>query len=122
MALELSDNWRQELLRYQLAARLTPAQLNELWPAPPGDHSSMPQAQKPGRPCGARADVLRDRGASNNFVVAGSRSATGKPLLANDPHLHLEAPIQWYLSAHRNADADPGRRDGTGRAHADHRP
>mgnify|MGYP001210622039 CR=1 FL=1 len=37
MALQLSDNWTQELLRYQLAARLTPAQLNELWPAPPGD-------------------------------------------------------------------------------------
>ncbi|HZF33030.1 MAG TPA: penicillin acylase family protein, partial [Candidatus Angelobacter sp.] len=44
MALELSDNWRQELLRYQLAARLTPAQLNELWPAPPGDELGIPQA------------------------------------------------------------------------------
>jgi len=97
MALELSDNWRQELLRYQLAARLTPAQLNELWPAPPGDQLGVPQAQRPGDHA-ELADVLRDRGASNNFVVAGSRSATGKPLLANDPHLHLEAPIQWYLA------------------------
>ena len=40
---------------------------------------------------------MRERGASNNFVVAGSRSATGKPLLANDPHLGLQSPIQWYL-------------------------
>src|SRR5204862_8197618 len=47
MALELSDNWTQELLRYQLAARLTPAQLNELWPAPPGDQLGVPQAQRP---------------------------------------------------------------------------
>lgn len=35
---------------------------------------------------------------SNNWVVDGSRSASGKPLLANDPHLALMAPSQWYLA------------------------
>jgi penicillin amidase len=35
---------------------------------------------------------------SNNWVVAGSRSETGKPLLANDPHLGLQAPALWYLA------------------------
>jgi penicillin amidase len=35
---------------------------------------------------------------SNNWVVAGSRSATGKPLLANDPHLSFSAPSLWYLA------------------------
>jgi penicillin amidase len=35
---------------------------------------------------------------SNNWVVAGSRSATGKPLLANDPHLGLSAPAIWYFA------------------------
>ena len=34
---------------------------------------------------------------SNNWVVAGSRTASGKPLLANDPHLGLQTPAQWYL-------------------------
>jgi len=100
MALQLSGNWSEELLRYRLAARLTPAQLNELWPAPPGDELGIPQAQKPDDHAGlapSLPEVLRGRGASNNFVVAGSRSATGKPLLANDPHLGLSAPIQWYL-------------------------
>ncbi len=100
MAMQLSDNWPQELLRYRLAARLTPAQLNELWPAPPGDQLGVPQAEKPDDHAAlapAPAEVLRDRGASNNFVIAGSRSASGKPLLANDPHLGLQAPIQWYL-------------------------
>ena len=29
---------------------------------------------------------------------AGSRTATGKPILANDPHLDLAAPILWYLA------------------------
>ncbi|MER3556030.1 MAG: penicillin acylase family protein [Meiothermus sp.] len=35
--------------------------------------------------------------ASNNWVIAGSRTTTGKPLLANDPHLGLSAPSIWYL-------------------------
>lgn len=34
--------------------------------------------------------------ASNNWVVAGSRTRTGKPLLANDPHLDLGAPGIWF--------------------------
>jgi penicillin amidase len=100
MALQLSGNWSEELLRYRLAARLTPAQLNDLWRAPPADDLGIPQAEKPDDHAAAAPalpDVLRERGASNNFVVAGSRSATGKPLLANDPHLGLQSPIQWYL-------------------------
>jgi len=35
---------------------------------------------------------------SNNWVVAGSHSASGKPLLANDPHLGLSAPAIWYFA------------------------
>lgn len=37
-------------------------------------------------------------GASNEWVVSGARTASGKPILANDPHLGLEAPILWYLA------------------------
>ncbi|MBE2228384.1 MAG: penicillin acylase family protein [Ignavibacteria bacterium] len=33
---------------------------------------------------------------SNSWVVSGSRSITGKPILANDPHLALQAPSRWY--------------------------
>jgi len=35
-------------------------------------------------------------GGSNNWVIDGSRSTTGKPLLANDPHLPLQMPNIWY--------------------------
>jgi penicillin amidase len=35
--------------------------------------------------------------ASNNWVVSGKRTASGKPLLANDPHLAPSAPSIWYL-------------------------
>mgnify|MGYP001335315613 CR=1 FL=1 len=35
---------------------------------------------------------------SNNWVVAGSRTASGLPLLANDPHLGARMPSIWYLA------------------------
>ena len=35
---------------------------------------------------------------SNSWVVDGTRSATGKPILANDPHLGLTTPSVWYLA------------------------
>lgn len=33
---------------------------------------------------------------SNNWVVDGSRTASGEPLLANDPHLGIQLPSIWY--------------------------
>ncbi len=33
---------------------------------------------------------------SNNWVVVGSRSASGGPLLANDPHVGVANPATWY--------------------------
>jgi penicillin amidase len=35
--------------------------------------------------------------ASNNWVVNGNHTVTGKPLLANDPHLRPTAPSIWHL-------------------------
>ena len=36
------------------------------------------------------------RGNSNNWVISGRRTASGRPLLANDPHLQVELPGVWY--------------------------
>ncbi|HET7475368.1 MAG TPA: penicillin acylase family protein [Dermatophilaceae bacterium] len=36
---------------------------------------------------------------SNSWVVSGARSSTGKPLLANDPHLGVSIPGIWYQTA-----------------------
>jgi penicillin amidase len=33
---------------------------------------------------------------SNNWVIGGSRSATGRPLLASDPHIAFDAVSCWY--------------------------
>jgi penicillin amidase len=35
--------------------------------------------------------------ASNNWVVNGKHTASGKPLLANDPHLAASAPSIWHM-------------------------
>ena len=62
-------------------------------------------------------DLSQDAGTvegkgSNNWVVAGSHTVSGKPLLANDPHLGLSAPAIWYFArlqapATRAADGTP---------------
>lgn len=36
--------------------------------------------------------------ASNAFVITGPRTASGKPILENDPHLQLQAPVLWTLA------------------------
>jgi penicillin amidase len=46
------------------------------------------------------------KSASNNWVVSGKLTGSGKPLLANDPHLDASVPCLWYL-AHLSA---PGLR------------
>lgn len=33
---------------------------------------------------------------SNNWVVSGEHTASGLPLLANDPHLEIQMPAIWY--------------------------
>ena len=46
----------------------------------------------------AMFDSVTAERASNNWVVSGSRTDTGKPIVANDPHLALMAPSIWYLA------------------------
>lgn len=41
---------------------------------------------------------------SNAWALAGSRSASGKPLLAGDPHLDPERPGTWYAAQLESAD------------------
>ncbi len=50
-----------------------------------------------GEVAGGEVGNIEGKG-SNNWVVAGSHSSSGKPLLANDPHLGLSAPAIWYFA------------------------
>ncbi len=40
---------------------------------------------------------LSDDAGSNAWVLSGEHTASGLPLLANDPHLGLQTPSLWYL-------------------------
>ena len=105
MAFDLSVNMREELLRAHLAQILAPDQVADIYPSYPHPDShelgSLTDLYA-SMPWDAAWRALDRRGnqesGSNNWVVAGGRSATGKPILANDPHLRLVAPSVWYLA------------------------
>ena len=88
-------------MRYRLSRKLTPAELNSLMPLGDGAQqaTNLPSAPEAQASLLASLDpILRpSRGASNSFAVSGSRTASGAPILANDPHLSLDSPIVWYL-------------------------
>ena len=48
------------------------------------------------RLAGLPPGLIATGGASNNWAVAGGKSASGGALLAGDPHLHLTLPAIWY--------------------------
>ncbi|RTH05886.1 ATP-dependent protease [Thermus scotoductus] len=108
MSFDLSGNWEEELLRHRLLARgISQERLLELIPPYPEDAPTILQGEDLELPLKreeAPAALLRMAPprfleASNNWVVAGSRTVTGKPFLANDPHLRLGAPSLWFLKA-----------------------
>jgi len=100
MSLRLAGNRTEELLRERLSRILSPEMLADLWPpAPFGSPLAIPGGSAPAEGEGGPADGGRwDGGASNMWVVGGARTQSGKPLLANDPHLGFAAPISWYLA------------------------
>jgi len=114
MALELSGNFRAELLRARLADKNLEGKFDELWPPYPSDAPiTVPEPNTAFRELvpvlRQLAEVVPDRsglptGASNVWVVDGKRSKTGAPLLANDPHLGFSAPILWYLAEIKTPD------------------
>jgi penicillin amidase len=103
MAMRLAKNWYDELLRLQLAEKLPAERIEELWPDdPPDSPLTLPPpeqsaALRPGPLLAAIPKAFRPVDASNAWVVEGARTASGEPILANDPHLGFRAPILWYL-------------------------
>jgi penicillin amidase len=109
MAWDLGGNWRSELLRLRLAKKLATAQIGEFLPPYPGDaplaladYGALYRQLDASKLASLAIPGISESGASNNWVMDGSRTASGKPLLANDPHLGLAAPAVWYF-AHLSA-------------------
>jgi penicillin amidase len=90
----LSGNWDAELLRVRLRQRFDDRLAEALLPPLANDPPVLAAGSLAGR---LLEGLPRSRGqGSNNWVVAGSRTASGKPLLANDPHLLVGQPASWF--------------------------
>jgi penicillin amidase len=110
MAWSLSGNWDTELLRVQIADKLGWAGLLDLFPDLDAQPGPVIAGTRGGPNRAAALELLRQapdlpKGqGSNNWVVSGERTETGKPLLANDPHLLAQLPSIWiemHLTAPR---------------------
>jgi len=104
MAWDLGGNMDNELLRAHIAARLGTSTLPELMPPYPADYplivphllseaslNAVPEAALTTNVLGSGSGM-----GSNSWTVSGSRTETGMPLLANDPHLGIQMPSIWY--------------------------
>lgn len=111
LAWRLAENHQSELVRHALAARFGVAEAQRLAGTYPGDAPSVVgqspieqstpnkpsvRAERPLIPGLEWLDPGARRGLSNNFVIASARTTTGRPILANDPHLQIEFPGVWY--------------------------
>ena len=103
-AWRLGENHRAELLRYELVNEIGMRAL-ELFPGSPEWAPTTLGAIGASGAIGAPAAVY-PRGLewlssdahamSNGWVIHGSRTASGRPILANDPHLAIEMPSVWW--------------------------
>lgn len=112
MALQLSGQIENEVIRARMSLLLPGPRLRDILPDDPGqgvaalpDYASLVPGVAPSEmPLQIAGDPLspfprRDfAGASNAWAAAPSRSAAGGSLLANDPHLGFTAPSLWYLA------------------------
>jgi len=104
MAWDLGGNMDDELLRTHIAARLGASAVTELMPPYPDDYPVIVPHPLTGASLRAVPDAAfethflgeGDDLGSNNWVIAGERTETGMPLLANDPHLGIQMPSIWY--------------------------
>lgn len=111
-SLALAGNWDAELARLQILLADGPDALRAVDPRY-GDW--LPVTIPVGAPVGPGLDRLAGdlarlrglvggAGASNAWAIAPSRTATGAPILANDPHLAPAVPAPWYLAHIRTPD------------------
>lgn len=113
MAYDLGGDYELELLRAQLTAALGAERAAQLLPAYPADGpvilppDALTQWLSPKIAAGmshlplqmeAMFGITGKEIGSNNWVIAGSRTDTGMPLLADDPHLGAGIPSIWYLA------------------------
>jgi len=111
MSWDLTSGWGTEMLLNQLKGVISEAELADLIPDSLQHKTAIYRdfhspVINVGETLLSAGENLENLGAqvfygSNNWAVSGSKSRTGKPLLANDMHLGLFAPGIWY-QMHQN--------------------
>ncbi len=100
MAYDLGGNWNLQAFRHWALQNYSEEQMEELMINYPEDAASIIEANiaNPVEVAGAfNVDLLPNEfNGSNNWVVSGDLTKSGKPLLADDPHLGLSTPSVWY--------------------------
>ncbi len=104
-AWRLGENHRAELLRYALVQEMGSRAL-ALFPgapawapvilAPPKGQEARGRGQEVRYPAGLEWLSPDSHAMSNSWVIHGSRTASGRAILANDPHLAIEMPSVWW--------------------------
>jgi penicillin G amidase len=109
----LIGNWDVELTRLKILLAQGPQALRDLDPTPyPPDHAVVspvaaeagPVVDALGRDLEAFLAFSGAVGGSNAWAVSGANTASGRPLLANDPHLEGALPPHWYLASLETPD------------------
>lgn len=100
MAYDLGGNWNALAFRHWALQNFGEDKAKELFMKYPENASSIIEANKENPVAVAgqfQADLLPNEfNGSNNWVVSGEKTASGTPILADDPHLGLSTPSIWY--------------------------
>lgn len=100
MAYDLGGNWSTLAIRHWALQNLEETKAQELFITYPDVSPAILEANKESRVnVGMKfpMEIMpHPFNGSNNWVVAGAKTASGEPLLADDPHLGLSTPSIWY--------------------------
>ncbi|OYD09458.1 penicillin acylase family protein [Paludifilum halophilum] len=99
MAYDLGGRWKGQAFRHTLLQQFPKKKAMELFPKNPDGPTVIQQAQNSSLHLPkllSAAVVPHENNGSNNWVLSGDKTESGKPLLANDPHLSIAAPAIWY--------------------------
>ena len=100
ISFSLPGNWDVELARLRMLradGRAAVEALDPSWHAVPAGSDGSAALDALARDLALFQEYVPTGGGSNNWLIAGSRTASGKPILANDPHLRPDIPPPWYL-------------------------
>lgn len=97
MAFDLGGNWESQAFRQYLLENFPEDKAYDLFPDyPKGSPYIIGKESLDIDKSFANAVIPHEFNGSNNWVVSGSKTKSGKPLLADDPHLGLATPSVWY--------------------------